>query len=423
MSLARGLSLVVSLLLFAAAVVAQEPAENLAPSEVAARVQEIPEGTAGNVRLQRLAEAYQKALADGEAEVATAKEKLETATDEEKPALEKTIADWPAREKRLAKSLEQIVDVMAKRGMDVKDLRVFLTDYGIFAADVDAALGLLDKWFNKIKDWVVDEGPGILAKFVLFLVILFAFKILANVLSKITRGALSASRLKVSALLREFFGNVVGKITFFVGLIIALDTIGIGVGPLLAGIGVLGFVVGFALQETLANFAAGIMILLYRPYDVGDVVSAAGVTGKVEAMSLVSTTVGLFDNQVVIVPNGKIWGDVITNITARDKRRVDMTFGVSYSDDLDKVEKLLNEIVTGHPKVLQDPAPVIKMHQLADSSVNFICRPWSKTGDYWDVYWDIHKTVKQRFDAEGISIPFPQRDVHLYQETEGGGAK
>jgi len=321
-------------------------------------------------------------------------------------------------EKRLSRTLEQIVNVMADRGMDVKDLRVFLTDYGIFAADVDAALGLLDKWFNKTKNWVIDEGPGILAKLVLFIVILIAFKILANVLSRITRGALSASRLKVSALLREFFGNVVGKITFFVGLIIALDTIGIGVGPLLAGIGVLGFVVGFALQETLANFAAGIMILLYRPYDVGDVVSAAGVTGKVEAMSLVSTTVSLFDNQVVIVPNGKIWGDVITNITARDKRRVDMTFGVSYSDDLDKVEKILTEIVTGHPKVLKDPAPVVKMHQLADSSVNFICRPWSKTSEYWDVYWDVHRTVKQRFDAEGISIPFPQRDVHLYQQSD-----
>ena len=140
--------------------------------------------------------------------------------------------------------------------------------------------------------------------------------------------------------------------------------------------------------------------------------------GVVDSMSLVSTTIKTFDNQVVIVPNGTIWGDVITNVTGCDTRRVDMMFGISYTDDINKTQKTLEEIVNSHELVLDSPKPVIRLHELGDSSVNFVCRPWAKTDNYWDVYWDITRTVKERFDKEGISIPFPQRDVHIYHETE-----
>ena len=201
------------------------------------------------------------------------------------------------------------------------------------------------------------------------------------------------------------------------GVLVALSQMGISVGPLLAGLGVAGFIVGFALQDTLANFASGLMILLYRPFDVGDLVETGGVFGKVQDMSLVNTTILTVDNQTLVVPNSKIWGDVIKNVTAQNVRRVDMVFGIGYADDIPKAEGILGDIVTRHEKVLEEPAPVVKLHELGDSSVNFVVRPWVKRDDYWDVYWDITREVKMRFDAEGVSIPFPQRDVQLYTEA------
>jgi small conductance mechanosensitive channel len=145
-------------------------------------------------------------------------------------------------------------------------------------------------------------------------------------------------------------------------------------------------------------------------------VEAGGVFGKVQKLSLVSATILTIDNQTLIVPNGKIWGDVIRNVTAQKTRRVDLVFGISYSDDIPHAEKVLKSILDEHDKVLDDPEPIVKLHELADSSVNFIVRPWVKTEDYWDVYWDVTREVKMRFDREGIGIPFPQRDVHIYEE-------
>jgi small conductance mechanosensitive channel len=157
------------------------------------------------------------------------------------------------------------------------------------------------------------------------------------------------------------------------------------------------------------------MILMYRPFDVGDVVEAGGVKGRVNKMSLVNTTFLTLDNQRLIVPNNLIWQSVITNVTAQRTRRIDLMFGISYEDDVEKAERVLLEIVESHEAVLDDPEPVIKLHELGDSSVNFIVRPWVKTGVYWETYWDLTKAVKLRFDEEGISIPFPQRDVHVIE--------
>jgi small conductance mechanosensitive channel len=206
--------------------------------------------------------------------------------------------------------------------------------------------------------------------------------------------------------------TTVKNLVILLGALIALSQLGISLGPLLAGLGIAGFIVGFALQDTLSNFASGMLILIYRPFDVGDFVTAGGVTGKVAHMSIVNTTFNTIDNQVLVVPNNLIWQSVITNVTAQHTRRVDLVFGVAYSDDIDKVEKILSEIVAEHELILDEPEPVIRLHELADSSVNFVCRPWVKTDDYWQVYWDLLRSVKLRFDAEGITIPFPQREIH-----------
>ena len=271
-----------------------------------------------------------------------------------------------------------------------------------------------------IWGWLKSTEGGLrwLRNIIFFLLTLLAFYGLAYLLGRITWKTVSASK-KFSDLLKHFFVSAVRKTVMLFGIIVALSMLEIKIGPFLAGLGVAGFVLGFALQGTLSNFASGLMILMYRPYDVGQVIDAAGVKGVVASMNLVSTTIKTFDNQIVVIPNGKIWGGVITNVTGSETRRVDMTFGISYSDDIAKAAKILEDIVSKHELVLKEPAPVIRLHELGDSSVNFVCRPWSKTGDYWTVYWDVTRAVKERFDAEGVSIPFPQRDVHIYQTSKG----
>ena len=189
----------------------------------------------------------------------------------------------------------------------------------------------------------------------------------------------------------------------------------------MAIIGAAGFVVAFALQSTLSNFASGIMIMLYRPFDVNDFIEVAGIMGKVKSMTLVSTTIMTPDNKLMIVPNNSIWGDVIVNAHYSAERRIDMVFGIGYDDNIEQAIQVMKQVLADHPLVLDDPQPVIQVSELADSSVNFICRPWVKTTDYWTVYWDITRTVKEQFDIAGISIPFPQRDIHLYPQSQESG--
>ena len=289
---------------------------------------------------------------------------------------------------------------------------------GLFSREVMA--GLLGGWTTSIKDWLVNSGPGLILKALFFVLILFVFRILSRIARKVVRKAIHTSSLNVSLLLERTALSVTGAVVMILGLLVAFSQLGFEVGPLLAGLGVVGFIVGFALQDTLSNFASGVMILLYRPYDVGDLIEIVGAFGKVKDMNLVSTTILTLDHQTLVVPNSKIWGDVIKNVTAQRERRVDMVFGIGYADDIPHAERVLREILEAHDKVLDDPEPMVKLHNLGDSSVDFIVRPWVKTDDYWDVYWDITREVKMRFDAEGISIPFPQRDVHLFQEGGDG---
>jgi small conductance mechanosensitive channel len=320
----------------------------------------------------------------------------------------------------LAESQRVTARLMDKHGMETAELRQgIISATGRLSQDIldrKVAGGLIEQWLADARDWLQNNATGLVFRAITFFLILLGFWVLARIARGTVRRGLGRAKLEVSSLARDFFVKSTGRLIMLVGLIIAVAQLGIEIGPLLAGLGIAGFVIGFALQDTLSNFASGLMILVYRPFDVGDAIEAGGVIGAVSQMNLVSTMIMTFDNQLLVVPNNKIWGDVIRNITHQQKRRIDMTFGIGYADDIAKAERVLTEIVTNHEKVLEDPAPVIRLHELGESSVNFIVRPWSNTSDYWDVYWDVTREVKNRFDAEGISIPFPQRDVHIYDD-------
>lgn len=338
----------------------------------------------------------------------------------EKQAQAAKLAAYNGGIQRIASHLNATVAIMKERGIETAPYtRLLIESTGELTEDIfqtEVAMGLLRGWIESLKEWILENGPRWATRIVVFILILLAFKVLSGIVKRLVRKAAATSKLNLSQLLRDQIVFFSGKAFMFVGLLVALSQLGIQLGPVLAGLGIAGFIVGFALQDTLANFASGMMILLYRPFDVGDSVEAGGVLGKVKAMNLVSTTITTFDNQKLVVPNSKIWGDVIRNITAEPNRRVDMTFGISYSDNIDQAEQVLKDIVSNHELVLAEPAPDIKLHNLGDSSVDFLVRPWARTQDYWTVYWDITHAVKKRFDEEGISIPFPQRDVHLIQE-------
>jgi small conductance mechanosensitive channel len=299
----------------------------------------------------------------------------------------------------------------------IKDYRLYISSVQGIRVDVKDTTST---WIA-IKGWLTSEEGGLrwVENIGLFFGILVAAWILSRLLSRAVHRALKIAG-RVSQLLEDFLVGAVRWVVMIVGIVMALAALEVSIGPLLAVVGAAGFVIAFALQDSLSNFASGLMILFFRPFDVGDVVDAGGVSGKVTKMNLVSTTIKTFDNKDMLVPNNKIWNDVITNATGVDIRRVDMEFGIGYEDDIDKAQAILEDIVAAHPRALKDPEPTIRMNTLADSSVNFICRPWAQTADYWDVYWDVTKAVKQRFDGAGIGIPFPQRDVHLYIEDGGG---
>jgi small conductance mechanosensitive channel len=202
-------------------------------------------------------------------------------------------------------------------------------------------------------------------------------------------------------------------------VIAALGQLGIQTTSFIAILGAAGLAVGLALQGSLANFAAGFLMIIFRPFKVGDFIEGAGVSGIVEAIQIFTTTLKTGDNKTIIIPNAKLAGDNITNYSAKETRRVDMTVGVAYDADLSKVKAVLNEIISKEARIHADPAPQVVVAELADSSVNFVVRVWTNTADYWGVKFDATETIKNRFDEEGIGIPFPQRDIHI---VSGGTA-
>jgi small conductance mechanosensitive channel len=264
----------------------------------------------------------------------------------------------------------------------------------------------------RLQELVAFYGLKIVAAIVIFIVGRWVAKALRRLAVRMM------TRAKVEETLVSFVGNLtyVGLLVFVI--IAALNQLGVQTTSFIAIIGAAGLAIGLALQGSLANFAAGVLMIIFRPFKVGDYIEAAGVAGVVEEIEIFTTQLRTPDNKTIIIPNAGITGGNITNYSAKDTRRVDMVIGVGYGDDLIQVREILEDILAKDDRVLDDPAPTIAVLELGDSSVNFAVRPWVNTADYWGAYFDLTETVKKRFDEEGISIPFPQRDVHLYEYKE-----
>lgn len=263
-----------------------------------------------------------------------------------------------------------------------------------------------------LQQWTIFYGVRILAA----LAILVIGRIVAGAIRKVLARAMERSR--VDTTLISFVTNVTYVALMAFVVIAAVGKLGVQTASFVAVIGAAGLAIGLALQGSLANFAAGVLMIIFRPFRVGDYIEGGGMAGTVEEISIFTTHLKSPDNRSIIVPNAKITSDSIVNYSAKEIRRVDLVAGVSYSDDIDKVKSVLWDIINSDERVLKDPAPTIALFELADSSVNFVVRPWVKSGDYWSFYFEIYEKIKKRFDAEGISIPFPQQDVHLYNEQQ-----
>ena len=220
----------------------------------------------------------------------------------------------------------------------------------------------------------------------------------------------------VDVILTRFLENIAYYTLLILVIITAVGQLGINTTSFLTIVGAAGLAVGLALKDSLSNFASGVMLILFRPFQVGDFVEAGGVTGAVQGITMFNTILNTPDNQQVIVPNGIITSNVITNVTANTTRRVDLVVGISYEDDVAKAKEVLTGVINAETRILTDPVPTIAVSELGDSSVNFVVRPWVKTEDYWDVYFDLTEKIKITLDKEGISIPYPQQDVHLITE-------
>ena len=372
------------------------------------------------ITVKRKNQEIEKAAQNKEtAEPAADKEIAQQKQEEQKVQLLEGIAELRKDRTVLLDQFKTVItDLEAKTDENDADTLANIRDYQLYASAVSGiqvdVKDATSTWLA-IKTWLMSEEGGHRWGFniLTFLGILVATWIVSGIFSRLIHQGMKRVP-GTSRLLENFFVRTARWVVLAVGLIMALAALEISVGPLLAVVGAAGFAIAFALQDSLSNFANGLMILFFRPFDVGHFIEAGGVSGKVESLNLVSTTIKTLDNRLMVVPNNKVWQDVITNASAFDERRVDMEFGIGYNDDIDKAQAILDEIVAAHPKVLEKPAPKICVNSLGESSVNFIVRPWAKRAHRLGVFWDITREVKKRFDAEGIGIPYPQRDVHLY---------
>ena len=267
------------------------------------------------------------------------------------------------------------------------------------------------KLFGELQTTGLDLGLNLLAAIVIF----YVGRTIARVLTKGVRKVMESQ--SVDPILVSFVGSLVqwGLMAFVI--IAAITKLGVQTASLVALIGAAGLAVGLALQGSLANFAAGVLIVLFRPYRVGDWVEAAGVAGSVLQVQVLTTLLQTADNKQIIIPNGQIMSSIITNYNANNTRRVDMVIGVGYSEDIDKVRRTIQDVVQADSRVLQNPKCQVAVSELGETRVNFVVRPWVKSADYWDVMFDLTEAIKKRFDKEGIAIPYRQREVHVFQDS------
>lgn len=237
-------------------------------------------------------------------------------------------------------------------------------------------------------------------------------KRLVALLDRLMRGR------QVDETLRNFIGTILSVILTFVVALVALEHLGVNTTSLLALLGAAGLAVGLALKDSLSNFAAGVMLMVQQPFKAGDYIDTAGIDGTVESVSIFSTTLRTADNKSIIVPNNQIYSGTITNYSARARRRVDLVIGIGYSDNIKQARDVIMSIIAEDARILTDPQPAVVLGELGDSSVNLFIRPWVKTDDYWNVKFELLEQIKDAFDQQGISIPFPQRDIHLYNQND-----
>ena len=268
---------------------------------------------------------------------------------------------------------------------------------------------------SAIANWLqttgVDYGFRILAAVVILAVGAIAISLAAKALAKM----LEKTRLGEKSLVAKFLVSVAVKVAWAFLIVVALGKLGVDVGPIIAGLGVTGFIIGFAFQESLGSLAAGLMIAINKPFKVGDFVSVAGLDGSITALDMMAVTLATPDNRKITIPNKQAWGAPIINFSALDKRRVDLAVGIAYGADISLAKKTALEAVAAVPGVLSDPAPMAEVKSLDDSAVALTVRAWSKTADYWSVYFAGIQGVKEAFDRAGVAIPFPQLDVHVFK--------
>ncbi len=254
--------------------------------------------------------------------------------------------------------------------------------------------------------WAIKLVTAVLIFVIGRMVIRFVIKLVKKLLHKSS----------MDEMLIDFVASILNAVLLLFVIIAALNQLGVDTSSLVALIAAAGLAIGLALQGSMQNFAAGVMILVFKPFKSGDFIEAGGVSGVVEKIQIFSTLMRTGDNKEVIVPNGSIYSSAITNFSARDTRRVDMVFGIGYDDDIRLAKSILEKLVAEDSRILPEPSPVIALSELADSSVNFVVRPWVNSGDYWAVMWDMNEKVKLSFDEAGISIPYPQMDLHLHKQ-------
>ncbi len=268
----------------------------------------------------------------------------------------------------------------------------------------------IDKIIETLTYWATAYSIKLIAAILIFII----GKWLAGKISRLITKLLEKNN--IDATLVNFLESIIYYTFLIVVIIATAGQLGINTTSFITIVGAAGLAIGLALKDSLSNFASGVMLILFRPFRVGDFVTAGGVSGTVVSIALFNTTLNTPDNQRVIVPNSGITSSVITNVTANDTRRVDLVIGIGYDDDIKKAKEVLKRIIQEEDRILDTPKAKIAVSELADSSVNFVVRPWVKTSDFWDVYFDLTEKIKITFDEEGISIPYPQQDVHLYKK-------
>ena len=280
---------------------------------------------------------------------------------------------------------------------------------------VEEASAVADKtqeYMDLAINFASSYGLKIIGALLIFIVGKWVARRIQNIVVKLMQ------KNKVDETLISFIESIVYIMLMIVVILAAINTLGVQTTSFVAILGAAGLAIGLALQGTLGNVGSGVLLISFRPFTMGDFVTVGGETGTVAGISIFATTLHTLDNKVVIVPNSAVSGGNITNFSARETRRIDLTFGIGYGDDLRKAKSLLEDIMKADSRVLADPAPFVGVSELGDSSVNFVFRPWVQSDDYWDVFFDMHEKVKLTFDEQGISIPFPQMDIHLNKVGE-----